>query len=224
MSPVIRECVARGVDFFVLHTGQHYSYGMDGVFFEQLGLPEARHNLEVGSGGHGEQTGRMLMGVEKVLEEERPDVVLVEGDTNTVLAGALAAYKLGVRVGHVEAGLRSYDRRMPEEIRVKAIRRRVLYGALDGVERGILYLCTRVVDKVSSPVLGVQLVEIVSRLREAMKRAFTRHVESYGFKRVVQLVEQAKAMGCKRTSEWLHDMNFIKYLTFLNLNQPIGYI
>jgi UDP-N-acetylglucosamine 2-epimerase (non-hydrolysing) len=89
---------------------------MDRVFFEQLGLPEADYNLDVGSGSHAEQTGRMLMGIEKVLVEEEPDVALVEGDTNTVLAGALAAYKLGIKVGHVEAGLRSYDRRMPEEV------------------------------------------------------------------------------------------------------------
>lgn len=116
MSPVIRECDRLGLDYFILHTGQHYSYNMDRVFFDQLGLPEAKYNLDVGSGSHGEQTGRMLIGIEKVLAEERPDVVLVEGDTNTVLAGALAAYKLGIRVGHVEAGLRSYDRRMPEEI------------------------------------------------------------------------------------------------------------
>ena len=109
------------------------------------------------------------------------------------------------------------------ELRLKAVRRRVLFRALDGVERGILYLCTRVVDEVSSPVLGVQLVEIVSKLREAMKSAFTRHVESYGFKRVVQLVEQARAMGCERASEWLQDMSFIRYLAVLNMNQLIGY-
>ena len=89
---------------------------MDAVFFEELGLPEARYNLEVGSGAHGEQTGKMLAGIEKILLKEKPEAVLVQGDTNTVLAGALAAVKLGIKVGHVEAGLRSYDRKMPEEI------------------------------------------------------------------------------------------------------------
>ena len=119
MSPVARACERQeGSDWFVLHTGQHYSYGMDRVFFEQLGLSDARYNLDVGSGSgrHGEQTAEMLAGIEKILIKEEPDMVLVEGDTNTVLAGALAASKLGIRVGHVEAGLRSYDRRMPEEI------------------------------------------------------------------------------------------------------------
>ncbi|MCZ7393674.1 MAG: UDP-N-acetylglucosamine 2-epimerase (non-hydrolyzing) [Candidatus Methanoperedens sp.] len=116
MSPVMRECERRSLDYFILHTGQHYSYSMDRVFFEQLELPEAKYNLEVGSGEHGEQTGRMMAGIEKVLIKEKPDAVMVQGDTNTVLAGALAASKLGITVGHVEAGLRSYDRRMPEEL------------------------------------------------------------------------------------------------------------
>ena len=116
LSPIIRECQRLNLDFFILHTGQHYSYNMDKVFFEQLQLPEAKHNLDVGSGPHGAQTGKMLAGIEEILQKESPDVVLVEGDTNTVLAGALAATKLGIKVGHVEAGLRSYDRQMPEEI------------------------------------------------------------------------------------------------------------
>jgi UDP-N-acetylglucosamine 2-epimerase (non-hydrolysing) len=114
MSPVIRACENQQVDYFILHTGQHYSYTMDRIFFEQLGLPAAKYNLDVGSGTHGEQTGKILTGVEQVLQHERPDVVLVEGDTNTVLAGAVAATKLHIKVGHVEAGLRSYDRNMPE--------------------------------------------------------------------------------------------------------------
>ncbi len=130
MSPVIRECEKQRLDYFILHTGQHYSYNLDKIFFEELELPAAKYNLDVGSGTHAEETGKMLMEIEKVLKEKRPDVVLVEGDTNTVLAGALAASKLHIspyracgvmgqspiKVGHVEAGLRNYDRNMPEEI------------------------------------------------------------------------------------------------------------
>ncbi len=116
MAPVIRECQRRGLDYSIIHTGQHYSYQMDRIFFEQLELPQPDYNLDVGSGNHGEQTGRILADLEAVLMAERPDVVLVQGDTNTVIAGALAASKLHIKVGHVEAGLRSYDRSMPEEI------------------------------------------------------------------------------------------------------------
>jgi len=99
MSPIIRECERLKLDYFILHSGQHYSYNMDEVFFEQLELPGASYNLDVGSGSHAEQTGKMLIGIEKVLLKEEPDVVLVEGDTNTVLAGALAAVKVHTDVG-----------------------------------------------------------------------------------------------------------------------------
>ena len=116
MSPLIRECEADERDFFILHTGQHYSFEMDRTFFDELGLPHPWYNLDAGSGNHAEQTGKILAGVEKVLMEEKPDAVLVQGDTNTVLAAALAAAKLHIKVGHVEAGLRSFDRSMPEEI------------------------------------------------------------------------------------------------------------
>ncbi len=116
MSPIIRECEAKNLDYFILHTGQHYSYEMDRTFFLELELPEPKYNLDVGSGSHAEQTSRILTGIEHVLMEEQPDIILVQGDTNTVLAGALAAAKLHIRVDHVEAGLRSFDRTMPEEI------------------------------------------------------------------------------------------------------------
>ena len=116
MSPVIRECSNKGIEFSVLHTGQHYSYEMDRIFFEQLDLALPEYNLDVGSGTHGVQTAAILTGIEKNLLTFPPGIILVQGDTNTVLAGALAAAKLHIPVGHVEAGLRSFDRSMPEEI------------------------------------------------------------------------------------------------------------
>jgi UDP-N-acetylglucosamine 2-epimerase (non-hydrolysing) len=116
VSPVIRELEKRHSDYFIIHTGQHYSYNLDKVFIEQLKLPRVKYNLEVGSASHAVQTGKILVGIEGVLKRENPDVVLVEGDTNSTLASALAAAKLHIKVGHIEAGLRSYDRSMPEEI------------------------------------------------------------------------------------------------------------
>ena len=115
MAPVIRECQKRAIPYFIIHSNQHYSEEMDSIFFKELELPAPHYNLGVGSGLHSNQTGNILIEMEPILIQEKPDVVLVQGDTNTVLSGALAASKLDIKVGHIEAGLRSYDRTMPEE-------------------------------------------------------------------------------------------------------------
>ncbi|MFA4992214.1 MAG: UDP-N-acetylglucosamine 2-epimerase, partial [Candidatus Omnitrophota bacterium] len=116
-APVIRALVKHEIPFYIIHTGQHYTYNMERLFIKSLGLPKPRYHLSVGSGTHAVQTAEMIARAEKVLLADRPSAVLVQGDTNTALGAAIACSKLsGVRLGHVEAGLRSYDRSMPEEI------------------------------------------------------------------------------------------------------------
>jgi len=117
LSPIIRRLEEQSCNYFIVHTGQHYSYEMDKKFFEDLELPEPKYKLPKCNEGslHGQQTAQMLAGIESILIEEKPRLVLVGGDANTNLAGALAARKLQIEVGHIEAGLRSNDWRMPEE-------------------------------------------------------------------------------------------------------------
>ncbi len=145
----------------IIHTNQHYDHELDAVFFQELGLPQPRANLDVGSHPHGRQTGIMLEGLEKVFGEIRPDVVVVQGDTNTVLAGGLAAAKMHIPVAHLEAGLRSFDRTMPEEINRVVVDHiaNFLFAptpvaaknlTAEGISRGVFLVGNSIVDAVTA--------------------------------------------------------------------------
>src|SRR5262249_41997382 len=116
MAALVEEIRRRGLDYKLIHTGQHYSPGMSRTFFDELEMPTPDGNLEIGSGTAIAQTAEIMKRLEPVLSEMAPDVVIVVGDVNSTLAGALVASKLGIRLAHVEAGLRSFDRSMPEEV------------------------------------------------------------------------------------------------------------
>ena len=115
LAPMARAMEERGIEHVIVHTGQHYDVNMSDVFFHDLGIPSPDVHLSVGSASHGRQTGAMLAKMDEVLERYTPDWVLVYGDTNSTVAGALSAVKLHIRLAHLEAGLRSFNRRMPEE-------------------------------------------------------------------------------------------------------------
>jgi len=116
LAPIVKECQLKQIPFITIHTGQHYDQNMDQIFWNELQLPDPSYNLHIGSGSHAEQIGQMLEKIEKILIAETPDLVIVQGDTNSALSGAIAAAKLNIPIAHVEAGLRSFDRTMPEEI------------------------------------------------------------------------------------------------------------
>lgn len=140
-APIVHEALKDGaIELQIVHTGQHYDFEMSKVFFGELELPNPIVNLGVGSGSHGWQTGQMLAGLEKTIKELTPDLVLVPGDTNSTLAGALAAAKLHVPVAHVEAGARSYDLRMPEEVnrRLTDHCSRMLFCATENCRKNLL--------------------------------------------------------------------------------------
>lgn len=172
LAPVIQACQRFDVEFTIIHTGQHYSDSLDSVFFDQLELPEPDYNLGVGSSSHGEQTGEMLIGIERILIETDPDVVLVQGDTNSVLAGAIAASKMQPELGHVEAGLRSFDRSMPEETN-RVVTDHVSDYLFAPTEQSESYLLDEGIAQQRITVSGNTVVDALLRNREIARRKST---------------------------------------------------
>lgn len=172
LSPVIRACDDHDVEYVVIHTGQHYSESLDEVFFEQLELDEPDINLGVGSGTHGEQTGKMLSGVEQALTDIEPDIVVVQGDTNSALAGALAASKMDPQIAHVEAGLRSFDREMPEETN-RVIIDNISDHLFAPTEQSKKYLVREGISELQITVTGNTVVDALERIRDVARREST---------------------------------------------------
>ena len=174
MAPVVEAIAGRlpATRQVLVHTGQHYDRMMSEVFFEELGMPHPDHTLEVGSGTHAEQTARVMERIEPVLESERPDLVLVPGDVNSSLAAALTAAKIGIPVGHVESGLRSGDRTMPEELN------RILVDHLAELlfthsEEADLNLAAEGVDPSSVHLVGNTMIDTLVRLEDRFRAIAT---------------------------------------------------
>jgi UDP-N-acetylglucosamine 2-epimerase (non-hydrolysing) len=176
MSPVIQAYERRGVDPILIHTGQHYSENLDAVFFRQLDLPPPTVNLGVGSGTHGEQTGEMLADVEDQLLDSEPEIVFVQGDTNSALAGALAGSKLDMEVAHIEAGLRSFDREMPEETN-RVIIDHVSDHCFAPTEQSAELLRAEGISDDSITVTGNTVVDAVKRCSKLAADASTVHAD-----------------------------------------------
>jgi len=191
-SPIIKACESQGIEYFVIHTGQHFSYEMDRIFFEQLELKEPKYNINTskilsegliekntqkeifenpdGCIHHGKQLGLMLGKIEEILFKEKPDCVLVHGDTNTALAGALASTKLHFRIGHVESGLRSFDVSMPEEInRILVDRISDLLFCPTDIQRNLLL--SEGIEKHKIFVTGNTIVDVIKSHEHAIEDA-----------------------------------------------------
>lgn len=178
LAPISHALASTDHEHRVIHTGQHYDARLSQVFFDELGVPDPDWNLGVGSGSHGQQTGSMLHALEVILERQRPDWVLVYGDTNSTLAGALAAVKLHQRTAHLEAGLRSFNRQMPEE------HNRVL---TDHAADLLLAPTATAVDQLSREGLGDRtalvgdvMADVLFRIRDALGEEAARHGAAAG--------------------------------------------
>ncbi len=252
IAPIHRE-IARthGLAHFLVHTGQHYDDALSRQFFNDLDIPEADINLQVGSGLHGEQTGEMLKRLESVFIRKKPDIVLVVGDVNSTLAASLAAAKLHIPIAHVEAGLRSFDRRMPEEIN------RVLTDALADLlfvteEAGMKHLEREGIPREKCHLVGdVMIDSVLHALPAARERAAPRKEEMGSAYAVMtlhrpsnvddpeQLASIVRALGAAprtipilfpvhpRTAERLEAfelLDTIKAYPHIHLLPPLGYL
>lgn len=169
LAPMIRRCESADISYTVLHTGQHYSDTLDSVFFDQLELPDPDINLAIGSGSHGKQTGEMLIAIERALGDIDPDTVIVQGDTNSVLAGAMATGKMDIDLGHVEAGLRSFDRNMPEETN-RVVADHVSDYLFAPTEQSKQHLLDEAIDESRITVTGNTVVDAVHRNVEIARK------------------------------------------------------
>jgi UDP-N-acetylglucosamine 2-epimerase (non-hydrolysing) len=249
LSPVIRECEKRKIQYFIIHTNQHYSVRMDEIFFNELKLPQPKYNLDVHKYDHGVMVGKMLIGIEPILQKENPDWVLVQGDTNTVMAGAIAASKLGIKVGHVEAGLRSYDRTMPEELnRIVAdhlsdilfcptdIAVQIALG--EGIPQNKVYLTgNTIVDAVQQSLVLAQQSDIASQYQDQRYLLLTMHRPSNvdtneALTQAIQSLEGlVSELGIPiifpvhpRTSGALNRFDITPNPTKIKLIEPVGYL
>ncbi len=164
LSPLI-PLLENEFNHFILHTGQHYDYEMDEVFFQNLQLPQPKYNLRVGSGPQGKQTGLMIEKAEEIIVAEKPDLVIVQGDTNTVLAGVLVAAKLHIRLMHVESGCRSFNRRMPEEIN-RIVADHIADDLLAPDEESVKNLLREGIPSEKISLVGSTVFDAVSRNKE----------------------------------------------------------
>lgn len=248
LSSVIRECVMRKIEFIIIHTNQHYSANMDGIFFKELELPQPHFNLGIsGEYLHGRMTGKMLEKIEEVLLKEKPNLIIVQGDTNTALAGALTAAKLQIPVAHVEAGLRSYDRTMPEEIN-RVLTDHVSSFLFAPTNKQKQILLEEGIERKKIFVTGNTIVDAVFQNFEIAKKKnikfptgpyilLTMHrpsnVDGRGIlqKQVSNLATLAEATGLPiifpihpRTKKQLHNFNIKINSNKIKLIEPVGYL
>lgn len=230
----------------IIHTGQHYDSNMSDVFFEEMNIPRPDYFLQVTARHHGEMTAKMLEGIEKILLDEKPDALLVYGDTNSTLAGALAASKLHIPIGHVEAGLRSFNRRMPEEVN-RVITDHLSQWLFTPTESGVANLITEGIDEKGIYQVGDVMYDtiryyqknlnsesIINRLglqsNEFVLVTVHRAENTNDRNRLEKIINQLALIGQEttvvfpmhpRTKNLLNDNDLVKNLKVI---EPVGYL